>query len=182
MGVHFDKASRMIGRQRLPSGLVAILDDASALRGAINELHDYANNIREPNRSRKGIVFRVVDVNERTAIVHKLCDRFGSDVSKHDGIFCIPVGHWHLIDDSVTSHACNRHAITEGAQNHLLLTKEDFQRIPDVVNPRYIREFATAKNMPRIVYEREYDDFALVVVQEIQAKAGLAVKTAYRKR
>jgi hypothetical protein len=85
------------------------------------------------------------------------------------------------MDDSVTSHACNRHASTEGARHHLLLTREDFQRIPEVVQPRYIREFTMARNMPRIVYEREYDDFALVVIQEIQKSAGLAVKTAYRR-
>jgi hypothetical protein len=91
MGVHFDTASRKIGRQRLPSGLVAILDDAAALRGAIEELHDYANNNHEPTRPRMGIVFRVVSANEQTGFMHKLCDRFGSDVSQHDGMFSIPV-------------------------------------------------------------------------------------------
>lgn len=180
--MHFDTASRRIGRSRLPAGLVAILNNPDSLRGAIDELHQYANNNREQKRPRMGIVFREVDEREQTAIMHKLCDQFGRDVAEHDAAFSIRVGQWHLIDDSTISHACNRHAITEGAHKHSLLTREDFQRIPDVVNPRYIREFATVKNMPRIVYEQDYGELALVVVQEIQARAGLAVKTAYRRR
>jgi len=172
-----------IGRKRLPPGIVAVLDDPEGLRAAIRELHSYAKQNRGPGRPRRGIVFRVVEEWEYHAIRHKLADLFGPKyVSVNESLYSVPVGFLHFLDDSFVSHACNRHAVAEGARHHLVLTPGDFERIPDVVNPRHIREFSMSKGMPRIVYEREYDGMSLVVVEEVQSKAGLTVKTAYRKK
>lgn len=179
----FERAPKIIGRRRLPAGLIAVLNNAAMLRAAIEELHTYANGNREAGRPRRGLVFRVVEAWEQEAFVQKLHNLYGS---KHpwcrEGKFFIPLGHLHIIDDSLMSHACNRHAITEGTHPHLILSIDDFRRIPEVVNPRNIVEFAFEKGMPRVIYEKAYEQKVLVVVQEIQASAGLAVRTAYKKR
>jgi hypothetical protein len=182
-GPKFNAAMNAIGRRRLAPGLVAILDNAESLRTAIRELYAYGSGNKVPERPRRGIVFRIVEEWECQAIRHKLIDFFGPrHVAANEGLFSVPVGHLHFFDDSFVSHACNRHAIVEGPHNHLLLTVDDFEKIPEVVDPRHIREFSITKGMPRIVYERVYGVTALVVVQEIQSKAGLAVKTAYKKK
>lgn len=180
MGKNFETGSTRIGRNRLPAGLIAVPGGGTALRQAVDELLDYATRNREPNRPRRGILFRVVEPWEQQAIMHRLCDFFGDRVGEHDRAFSVPIGHWHLMDDSAVSHACNRHAFTETPHHRLALGREDFHRIPEVVNPRNIREFAMTGRRPRIIYERQSDRFALVVVQEIQTKT-IVVKTVYRK-
>jgi hypothetical protein len=181
VGPHFASGKTSIGRTRLPSGLVAITD-AQILRAAIAELHDYANNNRVPNRPRRGIVYREVEQWEFDALQNKLFTFYGEKRLDELSLFRFTVGHHHIIDDSTVSHACNRHAITEGAQPHLLLTLADFQLIPEVVNPRYIGSFSVTKDKPRIVYERELNGQTLVVVEEVRLRAGFAAKTAYKKR
>jgi hypothetical protein len=183
MGPYFNAAATTISRKRLPAGLVAILGDPATLSAAIGELHAYANTNRANDRLRRGIVFRVVEEWERAAIVQKLWNYFGpSRAAEHERGYSVAVGHMHLIDDSAMSHACNRHGSSEGEHHHLLLSISDFKKIPEVVDPRYIVEFSVAKGMPRIIYRKTYDGFILVVVEELQEKTGLLIKTAYKKR
>lgn|GEM_PF-6047701 len=163
--------------------MVAILNDSFALTGAIGELHAYATTNRESDRLRRGIVFRVVEEWEPHAIRQKLWSYFGpksapSQVNK----FAVNVGHMHIIDDSGVSHTQSRHGPREAADHDLAVTLAEFKKIPEVVNPRYIVEFSIAKGMPRIVYRKFFDGFSLVVVEELQYKAGLLVKTAYRQK
>ncbi|HVT89928.1 MAG TPA: hypothetical protein VHD56_13825 [Tepidisphaeraceae bacterium] len=182
MGPNYEKGSTRLGRNRLPQGVVAILDDAATLNGAIEELHHYASESKSPNRPRRGIIFRVVTPGEREAFIEKLIQFFGSkNLASQLDIYSYPVGHPHLIDDSLMSHASNRHSI-ETVHGHIAVTIEDYLRIPEIVRPKYIREFAFTRQMPRIVYERMYNNCTIVVIQEIQAKAGLSVKTIYKKR
>jgi hypothetical protein len=174
----------MIGRKRLPPGLVAILDDPVTLDAAIGELHEYAIGNREPDRPRRGVVFRVVQVRECEAIVQKLWNYFGlKDAAGSAELFSVALGHMHVMDDSAISHASNRHGAKEGELDHLSLTVSDFMRIPEVVNPRHIVEFSVAKGTPRIVYRKAYDRHVLAVGQELQMKAGMiAIKTAYKHK
>jgi hypothetical protein len=72
MGPNYLSGKTRIGRQRLPSGLVAILDDPKTLRGALLELYAYAMDVRTPDRPRRGIVYRVVPDEERLGIRYKL--------------------------------------------------------------------------------------------------------------
>lgn len=183
MGPYFDSASTRIGRKRLPPGLVAMIEDPFVLREGIRELHEYATTNRQPNRPRRGIVFRVVEAWEQHAIMQRVCAYFGQKLlARYGSRFAVRVGDVHVVDDSVVSHAFNRHAIEEGAhQSHLGLMLEDFQRIPEVVDPRYIAKFTETRGMPRIVYERAYERFVIVVIEEIRAKAGVVVKTAYKR-
>jgi phage-Barnase-EndoU-ColicinE5/D-RelE like nuclease3 len=183
MGPHFNAAPTTIARKRLPAGLVAILNNPGVLCAAIAELHAYANTNRMNDRPRRGIVFRVIEEWERRSIVHKLWNFFGTkNAPENEHKFNVPIGHMHTIDDSAVSHACNRHGLMEGKNQHLVLTVLDFQRIPEVVNPRYISEFSVAKGMPRMVYRKQYDGFTLVVVQELQQQTGLLIKTVYKQK
>ena len=183
MSAWFPSGITKLGRRRLPEGLVAILDDRVALGAAIVQLHEYANQDRTPGRPRRGIIYRVVEAWESQATRHKLYELCGNKKAPaHEAVFTFPCGHYHLIDDCGVSHACNRHAIAEAAHPHLVLTVEDFVRIPEIVDPRHIVEFSITRGVPRIIYEREYDGRVLVVVEELQARAGLVVKTAYRRK
>jgi hypothetical protein len=183
LGPHFDGAPTSIGRRRLPVGLVAILDDARRLSGAIRELHAYAVHNREPSRPRRGIVFRVVEEWERAAVGHKLRNTYRpNEIAQQEQSFAIRLGQLHIIDDSLISHACNRHASSESEHAHLRLTIDDIERIPTTVDPRNITEFTMIRELPRIIYEKSFDNGTIVVVEEIQIKAGLAVKTAYKKK
>jgi hypothetical protein len=183
MGPYFDNAATTIARKRLPPGLVAILDDPGALRATIGELHTYAVSNRAPDRARRGIVFRVIEEWERRALMEKLWNYFGPKTAPgQERKFNVAIGHMHIIDDSAMSHAYNRHGSREGEPHDLLLGLLDFMQIPEVVDPRHLVEFSVAKGMPRIVYRKHYDLFSLVVVQELQQKAGLVIKTVYKRK
>jgi len=157
MGPCFAAGETRIGRTRLPAGLVAILTNTMQLRCAIAELHHYATTVRAPDRPRRGIVYRIVENWEVDALGHKLRNFYGSKLEEVEADFPFLAGHFHLLDDSTISHACNRHAIAEGAHPHQLLEVGDFHLIPEVVDPRNIVEFSVSKNMPRVVYEKAVD-------------------------
>jgi hypothetical protein len=172
-----------IDRERLPAGLVAVLDDSSALDNAIGELFTYATGNRQCNRPRRGIVFRVVREKERDSIVHGIWNsRDKKEASVYSAAFRIAVGHMHIMDDSFVSHSCNRHGESEHDPRRLSMSLPDFKRIPKVVDPRNIVDFVLGKGLPRIVYEQVCGEHTLVVVEELQANVGLAIKTAYKKK
>jgi hypothetical protein len=182
LGPNFEKGLRRIGRRRLPAGLVAILDDQVTLRAAIRELYEYANNQRSATRPRRGIIFRVVSAGERQAFIGKLEQFFGTkNLSGQESVYGVPIGLWHLIDDSFMSHVVARHS-TETDATLVPVTLDDLVLIPDLINPRWIREFAFTKKMPRVVYETRHGESTVVIVQEIHTNVGLAVKTIYRKK
>jgi hypothetical protein len=185
MGPNFDKGKTRIGRERLPPGIVAILDDQEMLRGAILELLAYATDVHTAEKMRRGIVYRLVSDAERQAITYKLQDFFGMKrFLPEERTYTVPTGHWHFMDDRAVSHANTRHGIVEtgSSAGHLALAPLDFCQVPSVVHSRNIVEFCVTKGMPRIVYEQAFDEGTLRVVEEIQAQAGLAFKTCYRKR
>ncbi len=64
---------------------------------------------------------------------------------------------------------------------HIAITASDICRVPEVVRSQNIVEFSVAKGKPRIVYAQSFNDGTLRVVEEIQAVAGLAFKTCYKK-
>ena len=101
------------------------------------------------NRPRCGIVFRVVDVNEQQAIAHKIQNLAGLDAF-NKGVFQVRTGLWHVMDDSHMSHSSNRHSDphVEAMRGQLPLSLDDFHRIPEVIRPRNIVEFAFIKRMP----------------------------------
>lgn len=175
-------SSLTIGRLRLPKGIVAIQDAPDALRAGIAVLHRYSVGNRQPDRPRCGIVFRVVDAREQQAIAHKI-QKLAGMPAFNKGMFQVTCGLWHIIDDRHVTHICNRHSDEEAealhGQNPMLL--EDFQRIPQVVQPRHIVEFTFTKRMPRIIYRKALDTGVIVVVEEIQ-RSALAVITAYKTK
>ncbi|MGD0771052.1 MAG: hypothetical protein ABSB42_22940 [Tepidisphaeraceae bacterium] len=182
MGPSFEKGLRTVGRRRLPDGVVAILDDHETLRAAIRELHAYAIQNRSRSRQRRAIIFRVVNAGERQAFLAKLSQFFGpKNLSIQESIYGFEVGHFHFVDDSFMSHVTSRHSI-ETVPGHVAVTVDDLVCIPEIVNPKWIVNFRFIKKMPRIIYERRYDRSTIVVVQEIQANAGLSVKTIYKKK
>lgn len=171
-----------IARRRLPAGIIAILDDPEALRQAIDDLHMYANANRQPGRPRRGIVYRVVEAWECQAIRGKLVEFFGSKrIAEIEALYAVPLGHFHIVEDSHISHICNRHGEPEAGDAHQSLTIADFERIPEVINPRHIVGLSFKKGMPRLIYERVYGEDVLVVVEELRPKE-LSLKTAYKKR
>jgi hypothetical protein len=183
MGPHFNAAATTIARQRLPPGLVAILDNPGALRATIGELHAYANANRTHDRPRRGIVFRIIEEWERRALMEKLWNYFGARTAPtQEKTFNVVIGHMHIIDDSAVSHACNRHGVADGEDHGLSLSVLDFMKIPETVDPRHVVEFSIAKGMPRLVYRKHYDQHSLVVVQELQQKTGLVIKTVYKRK
>jgi hypothetical protein len=183
MGPHFNAATTMIERKRLPPGLAAVLNDPGVLRAAIGELHSYASTNQAEGRPRRGIVFRVVKDWERQAIRQKLWSYFGpKDAPAREAFFDVLTGHMHIIDDSAVSHAHARHGARSEGNELLVLTILDFMKIPEVVDLRYLVEFSVAKGMPRLVYQKSYDRCTLVVVEELHKNAGLLIKTAYKKK
>ncbi len=60
MGPNFRKGSTRIGRERLPPGLVAILDQPKILRMAFEEMIGFVTGDESLEKGRAGVVFRVV--------------------------------------------------------------------------------------------------------------------------
>jgi hypothetical protein len=182
LGPNYEKGLRTLGRRRLPAGVVAILDDPETLRAAIRELYAYAVHDRSKDRARRGIVFRVVNTQERHAYISKLADFFGAkNLSTREAVYGVPLGHFHIIDDSFISHVIARHS-TEMSPGHLAVSVDDFTRLPEIISPARIVEFQLEKGMPRVTYERRYDDGTFWVVEEVQAHAGLSAKTMYKNK
>jgi hypothetical protein len=184
VGPNFDKGVRRIGRRRLPAGFVAILDDPETLRLAIRELHEYA--VSGTKVGKRGIVFRVVTSQERQAILFKLQNLLGiENFTKSSATFHISEGHWHAIDSEHVTHVINRHGDLEAEQNrhgHLPITIEDFQLLPQLVDPRNIVQFFPEERFPRMKYRREVSDRTLILIQEIRVKDGIVMKTLYREK
>lgn len=183
VGPNFDAGVIRIGRRRLPTGVVAILDDRRTLQLAIREMHAYA--IAGSRFGRRGVVFRVISAAEHQAIMYKLQNLLGmEDFGDNSSIYRVREGHWHLIDSEHIRHIYNRHgdAAGEWARGHLAITIDDFDRLPDLIDARNICEFSVEDGMPRIKCRREFTDRTLVLVQEIRTREGVIVKTMYREK
>jgi hypothetical protein len=178
VGPNFDVGERRIARRRLPEGLVAILGNREHLRLAIRELRAYC--IDGCPRGRRGLVFRLVSVEERQSILYRLQNLLGVErFVDHSSIFHIPEGRWHVMDTEHVTHILKRHGESEveRGRGHTALSIEDFEFIPEVIHPKNIFEFVTGNHLPRIRYRREYEDRTLVAIEEIRGKGGVALKT-----
>ena len=60
-----------------------------------------------------------------------------------------------------------------------VVTVNDIERIPEILDPRNIFTFVVENGMPRMGYRRQYEDRTLIVVVEIRSRGGLALKTVY---
>ncbi|HMM61559.1 MAG TPA: hypothetical protein PKC25_15680, partial [Candidatus Rifleibacterium sp.] len=114
----FAEGREFIGNQKLPDGIVAILDDEKAA-SAIKELYNYALS---GGQDKKGIAYRVVSEAESKQI--GLSDEISSDFK-------------HTIDNYGIKHGIKEHekAETELSRGQLPVTAEDFAQIPQIVRP-----------------------------------------------
>lgn len=182
IGDNFRKGKPSIGRERLPAGFVAFLDDPAALTLAIKDLHIYATQ-KFPQKPKHGIVFRVVKAAERDGVNHKIKSILGiSDFLENAELFCPPLAHWHFLDSEHIAHICNRHSSASSEQQlgNIPVNPKDFERIPEVINPKNIRSFQSTRDCPRIIYEMKFKLQTIVIVQEL-SKHGVFLKTMYKK-
>ena len=186
MGPHFDQADKRIGRNRLPGGYVAVLDDASLLSKIILELHGYASAGAGVNPPPKGVLFRRVTAGEREAIGRLLIDHFGpSELLERAAMFGIDESYHYVIDSRGIAHAWNRHAdpTAERQQGQIPIELADLRQIPEIIRQRHIVEFREVKGTPRLVYEHVTEAGVLVLVMEIQrARRWIALKTLFRRK
>jgi len=173
-----------IGRERLPSGYLAFLEDPDLCQLAIQDLHAYA--VMTPkDRQLRGMVYRLVDAAERDRVNYRLQSVFGvpAFASKSE-LFCPAVGFGHVIDSEHIAHACNRHSdqATERGHGHIAIQCSDFQLIPEVTKAVHIVNFQMSGTSPRIIYSKSYERFELVVVEELRRRIGLVLKTIYKQK
>jgi hypothetical protein len=183
MGPHFEKGAKKIGRERLPIGRVAILNDPQTLVAAISELLAWATK-PDPKQTLSA-VYRVSSEGECQAYMYKLREIHGvENYITNIQRFALPARRWHIIDSEHIAHAMNRHSDqrVERKHGHLPITREDVFRIPEITDPRNIVSFEQdGARLPRIVYELRDEAGVLVAVQELRAKSGLIFKTLYRR-
>lgn len=179
MGPNFNAGATRLGRDRLPPGIVAILDQPETLRLAFGEMYDFVADGNLLSSGRAGVIFRTVSDGERDALnvsVQKVC----GDVNAACGN---TAGFRHLLDVNHIRHICNSHgnAEAERARGQIAVAKEDFYRIPEVVLPYNLVQCILAADSPRLVYSRECEGASLVVVEEIRrARKELVVITLYK--
>jgi hypothetical protein len=182
IGENFRKGKDRIGRYRLPQGSIAFLDNHPLLCLAMRDLHAYAMQPIQV-KPRHTIIFRVVDAIERDRIIKKTHEilGIGSDIAAN---FIPRIRQYHLIDSEHVAHICNRHGDphVERTRGHAHISVSDFDLMPGVVDPRNIQNFEMNGESRRIVYERQYGNEKIVVVQELLENRGMSVKTMYRKR
>jgi hypothetical protein len=182
---NYRKGEVKIGRERLPVGCVAILNDADLARLAIGELCTYAIDGRGKAQQRLSIVFRICEDVERQRLVYRMHQIHGVDWCNANGL-PMPCRRWHIVDSEHLLHICNRHsdALIEQRHGQLPITPEDISRILDIVQPSNVVEFVAPGRggCPRIVYEKVCDTGQITLVQEVQARTGFVVKTMYKVR
>lgn len=186
IGSNFEKGERRIGRRRLPTGFVAIIADPPLLAAALSELHACA--IRHVGQSPDpcGIFFHPVSAQESKDFGYRIIKLRGMDwFNQNHGRFAVHESFCHAIDIMALIHTQKRHADPgiEQERGLLPITLADVRRIPEVVISRYAAEFSEARNMPRIVYRRSYDDGVLVAVEEIRhRRQELVLVTLYKQQ
>jgi hypothetical protein len=183
MGPHFERGAKKIGRERLPVGRVAILNDPQTFVAAMEELLAWATQ-PDPKQT-LSIVYRVSGEGESQAYLYKLreihgVENYGTNIQR----FALPARRWHIIDSEHIAHVMNRHLDKNVVQKHghLPITREDFFRIPEIMDPRNIVSFEhESARLPRIVYELRAERGIFVAVQELRARSGMIFKTLYRR-
>jgi len=179
MGPNFNKGARRIGRDRLPPGVVAIVEDVPLLELAIGEMHEFVVAGKRLESARAGIIFGVVDVGERLAYNWNL-QRVTDDVNFFVGDL---LGLRHTLDLEHLTHIHHRHSdpAKEELHGQIPLTLEDILLIPQLVQPRNLRECCYIREMCRLVYARRWDHGQLVAVEEIRFhKKELVIVTLYK--
>jgi hypothetical protein len=142
-------------------------------------MYSYVCGQEKRPREKRGIIFGLVTPRDREAYLNKLIALLGiDDYSRNIETFYIPPEHWHVLDTEHLTHIVKRHS----GSSEIAIAKFDIQRLPQVVEPRNVVEFSIYKRMPRIVYASDYADGRLVVIQEIERKMGLVVKTLYKQK
>jgi len=149
----------------------------------MTDLYAYSTANRDDPEILHGIVFRLVDERERDGINRKIHELLGTKgFAENSASFCPKPGLIHLIDNEHLLHAHNRHATSAvNDTRQMPITLNDFLEIPELVNPRNIREFARSKHLARIVYSKELQSDMLVVVEEIRRRS-VTFKTMYRAK
>ena len=151
----------------------------------MKDLYTYSTEKREiVSQPMLAIAFRVVNQNERDGINRRIQDLIGiRQFAENSALFCPPPGLPHTIDSEHVAHAYNRHADQapgdDNKQRSIRFT--DFLDIPDVVDPRNIKELAVTRGSPRIIYSKKIESDFLVVVEEIRRRA-IVFKTMYRSK
>ena len=183
VGPRFAKGARTIGRRRLKPGIVAILDDDDIRRGAVCELYEYA--IRGSGRGAGGfgIVYRVVDEVDANLIRQRLYDlmgarKFNSMIDRFQ-----LRGYRHLLREDYIRHANNRHGDDrrESLHGQEGLTVDDFVRIPEITEPRYIVDAGfNSAGRPYLRYEKKVGS-ATIVFQELREAEDLLLFQTMRK-
>jgi hypothetical protein len=175
-----------IGRNRLPPGMRAHLDDETLQRAAIRDLYRYAMQVTAAIRSFHAVAFRVVDRIECDAINNKLKAIFPIEsFASSSAEFCPDVGFLHTIDNEHIAHAMKRHGDepSEREHGHLPITSSDVELVPMLVQPRHIIGFKMTGESPRVIYAREVDDAILVAVEELRrARRVMGFKTLYKQK
>jgi hypothetical protein len=132
-------------------------------------------------RGRAGLIFRVVNDGERSAINFQV-QRLLNDVTVTCGNL---LGFRHLLDVDHLAHIWKRHSQTGVGLDpgHLPLSLSDLLRLPAIVQPRNITKYTVAKGMARLVFEKHYEDGHVVAVEELRpTRRELIVKTLYKQK
>jgi hypothetical protein len=162
------------------------MSDAELLRRIIEELHAYATSGPRSDKPRLGVLFRAVGAGDRQAIYHKLVDFFGpAGLLDNLALYGVDDDYHYVFDSESVTHVWNRHTdpIAEQQHGQLPLEVTDLGRIPTVVRPGNIVEFAVVKGTPRIVFAETANEGRIVVVLEIQrGRRWLVVRTAYKRK
>jgi hypothetical protein len=186
VGPYFDKAGTRIGRNRLPAGYVAVLDDPRRLAGVLTELLSYALAEPAAARPRIGVVFRKVSVADKETLQRSLMREFGADaILDKSELFGLDETYHLAADSEAVSHAWARHSdsTAEERRGQLPVTAADLQQLPDVMRTGNIKSFEQIKGMPRIVFEKSGRTGTFIAVAEIQrSRRWLVLKTFYKRK
>ena len=186
MGPHFERADKRIGKRRLPTGYVAVLNDDATLVRVLAELHAYSLSSAGVNLPPAGVLFRHVGTGEKERVVHRLIELFAAaklmDQSATAGL---DETYHYVINSRGMTQAWNRHSDPVGERQHgqKPLDPSDGARVPQAIQARNIVAFGVVNGTPRVVYESRSDSGTLVVVVEIQhGRKWLAMTTAFKRK
>ena len=166
VGPAFSGGRRIIGRQILPTGLVAI-DDPGQAAQALKETYQYASN---PGNENRGVVYRAVDAEEAKAF------------DKATGLNL--EGFNHVADIFGARHVIENHgnAKVEALLGQVPMTADDFSRVPEITRPENIVAQETRNGMTTFTYQKDLDGKQFVVEEVRNKRRQLTLKTAYKRK